>query len=582
MKALIAGAEGTPYSNGLFEYDVYLSNEYPQNPPKCNLETTGGGDVRFNPNLYSCGKVCLSLLGTWRGSASENWDPNISNLLQLFMSIQAVVMSEEVYFNEPGYEGEAGTEEGEKKNEGYSNIVRLCNIKYAMIGQIKTPSEGFEEVIRRHFYMKREVIMKEVGKWIKYAEVRPCYYGGLVSDHNYKYCSKYSADSQKFIQDLKEAVTQLEQTFRGLVDSFEIERLFLPQKLLHKYQKHQEEKKQKQIVNEKKFEGVIDVTYDDKEQHKDFTIDDQTVTNRWSRYIGAMGIDAVKKQTKAKVLLYGMDSLGLEIAKNIILSGVNKITLADSQKLEINDLLGNFYCSIEDVGKWRCEAVLQKLQQLNYYVSVDSKPLSNQEALDQFDLKEYDIVIICDHFSLGTQIRQKAEELGKKIIIAECKGVYIRLFCDFGKEFEVLDRDGEEPAECFVKNVDLEKMTIELLPNSQHDIRCLDHVTLEEIECQEGEGEQLNESIWEVADFEKKHILLVKEVGEKKQYRGYLRNGKLKQLKIPSKINFDHYEEQLEKSTVSEGFVMHDFEKLQNVEDLKKIIKIKEALEKKH
>ena len=42
-------------------------------------------------------------------------------------------MSEEVYFNEPGYEGEAGTTEGEKKNEGYSNIVRLCNIKFAMI-----------------------------------------------------------------------------------------------------------------------------------------------------------------------------------------------------------------------------------------------------------------------------------------------------------------------------------------------------------------------------------------------------------------------------------------------------------------
>jgi len=29
MKALISGAEGTPYANGLFEYDVYLSNEYP-------------------------------------------------------------------------------------------------------------------------------------------------------------------------------------------------------------------------------------------------------------------------------------------------------------------------------------------------------------------------------------------------------------------------------------------------------------------------------------------------------------------------------------------------------------------------
>lgn len=81
MKALVAGAEGTPYANGLFEYHVYLTDDYPASPPKCNLETTGSGNVRFNPNLYSCGKVCLSLLGTWRGNASENWDPKISNLL---------------------------------------------------------------------------------------------------------------------------------------------------------------------------------------------------------------------------------------------------------------------------------------------------------------------------------------------------------------------------------------------------------------------------------------------------------------------------------------------------------------------
>jgi hypothetical protein len=42
-------------------------------------------------------------------------------------------MSEEVYFNEPGFEGEAGTEEGERKNEAYANIVRYSNIMFAML-----------------------------------------------------------------------------------------------------------------------------------------------------------------------------------------------------------------------------------------------------------------------------------------------------------------------------------------------------------------------------------------------------------------------------------------------------------------
>lgn len=75
-------------------------------------------------------------------------------------------MSEEVYFNEPGFENEAGTPEGERKNEGYSNIVRYSNVKFAMVGQLRNPSKGFETVIKRHFYIKREEILKEVHGWV--------------------------------------------------------------------------------------------------------------------------------------------------------------------------------------------------------------------------------------------------------------------------------------------------------------------------------------------------------------------------------------------------------------------------------
>jgi len=42
-------------------------------------------------------------------------------------------MSNEVYFNEPGYEHYMGSESGEKLNEGYSNIARCANIKFAML-----------------------------------------------------------------------------------------------------------------------------------------------------------------------------------------------------------------------------------------------------------------------------------------------------------------------------------------------------------------------------------------------------------------------------------------------------------------
>lgn len=48
-----------------------------------------------------------------------------------------------------------------------------------------------------------------------------------------------------------------------------------------------------------------------------------------SRYIGVLGVDAVTKQSEANVLLLGLRSLGVETAKNIILSGVKRLTLWD-------------------------------------------------------------------------------------------------------------------------------------------------------------------------------------------------------------------------------------------------------------
>ena len=99
-KILIAGPSGTPYSYGLFEFDCFLPLTYPNTPPLVHLRTTGNGSVRFNPNLYNSGKVCLSLLGTWPGRAEEKWNASRSTLLQVLVSIQSMILIDVPYFNE--------------------------------------------------------------------------------------------------------------------------------------------------------------------------------------------------------------------------------------------------------------------------------------------------------------------------------------------------------------------------------------------------------------------------------------------------------------------------------------------------
>ena len=72
-------------------------------------------------------------------------------------------------------------------------------------------------------------------------------------------------------------------------------------------------------------------------------INDEKVKDRWSRYIGAMGIEAVSKQSKASIVLFGLGATGVEIAKNIILSGCKRISIVDENNTQITDLSGQFF-----------------------------------------------------------------------------------------------------------------------------------------------------------------------------------------------------------------------------------------------
>lgn len=63
IHALITGPFDTPYEGGFFYFVIRCPPDYPIRAPRVKLITTGDNQVRFNPNLYKNGKVCLSILG---------------------------------------------------------------------------------------------------------------------------------------------------------------------------------------------------------------------------------------------------------------------------------------------------------------------------------------------------------------------------------------------------------------------------------------------------------------------------------------------------------------------------------------
>merc|ERR1719362_1173223 len=76
---------------------------------------------------------------------------------------------------------------------------------------------------------------------------------------------------------------------------------------------------------------------------QDIDIDDEAVKDRWSRYIGAMGVEAVAKQASANIFVSGAGALGMEISKNMVLSGCKTFTLHDTKPVTHRDLSAQFF-----------------------------------------------------------------------------------------------------------------------------------------------------------------------------------------------------------------------------------------------
>ena len=51
---------------------------------------------------------------------------------------------------------------GNKESLAYNENVFRNNVRYAILGQLRTPPEGFAHVVKCHFYYKRESLIKEL------------------------------------------------------------------------------------------------------------------------------------------------------------------------------------------------------------------------------------------------------------------------------------------------------------------------------------------------------------------------------------------------------------------------------------
>ena len=149
-KAMIVGPEDTPYESCLLCFDIRYPYDYPFTSPKVHI-ITSDAQTRFHPNLYIDGKVCLSILGTWRG---PSWAP-VMTISTVLTTIQSILEANPIV-NEPGHET-ARLDGADTRAKDYAELVRfrltahtfhqLLNWKKGILNPIW---QGFEDVLVEH------------------------------------------------------------------------------------------------------------------------------------------------------------------------------------------------------------------------------------------------------------------------------------------------------------------------------------------------------------------------------------------------------------------------------------------------
>ncbi|KAK9168059.1 hypothetical protein Syun_000199 [Stephania yunnanensis] len=271
-----------------------------------------------------------------------------------------------------------------------------------------------------------------------------------------------------------------------------------------------------------------------------------------SRQLAVYGRETMRRLFASNILISGMQGLGVEIAKNVILAGVKSVTLHDEGTVELWDLSSNFIFSESDVGKNRALASVQKLQELNNAVIISTlterltkEKLSNFQAVVFTDISTEDAIEFDDYCH--------NHQPPIAFVKTEVRGLFGNVFCDFGPQFTVTDVDGEEPHTGIIASISNDTSAL---------VSCVDD---ERLEFQDGDLVIFSEvqGMTELNDGKPRKIKHARPYSfildeDTTNYGTYERGGIVTQVKQPKILNFKPLREALKDPG---EFLLSDFSK---------------------
>ncbi|KAL9689859.1 hypothetical protein QQ045_010250 [Rhodiola kirilowii] len=199
LRAVIIGAKGTPYHDGLFFFDIAFPKNYPNSPPKVHYRSYG---YELSPIIFSDGYICLSILNNRPGKNSAAWNPSSSTVLQILVSLQALVLNEKAFYNETLFKPAWSSKR-------YNQKVFALNCK-TMQSVLTNPPLNFKEFVIAHFSQRACSILKAIDAY-KVGAFRVGQF-----DETQPYLKRTARVSKSFAREMKNLYDNMFSTFSAI------------------------------------------------------------------------------------------------------------------------------------------------------------------------------------------------------------------------------------------------------------------------------------------------------------------------------------------------------------------------------
>ena len=156
----------------------------------------------------------------------------------------------------------------------------------------------------------------------------------------------------------------------------------------------------------------------------------------YDRQLRLWGVEAQQKLRATNVLIAGLNSVGAEVCKNVVLTGVNSVTLMDHRNLGKSDFPGQFMAPFDTIGENRAEASVERLSSLNPNVKVTASNVNLSEVSDEY-FDQFNIVCVIDYpFEVVNKVDAICRSKNISFLVADCFGAFGYMFSDLGENFK--------------------------------------------------------------------------------------------------------------------------------------------------